>query len=363
MCKIKKITALLMAVLMIVLIAPVYSFSASEADKVCLNQIPVTKTTRYTGNEGDSSMNVLGSSSCRNENIGVDGKVYKRGYEFWIARWNYTSEISWVKSTFKLNGKYQTFTAKTGLMKSYNVDNFNTKISFYGDGKLLKSYTITPDNYERNIKVNLTGVEKLTIYVKDQTAVAGGTSFALYNAYLSKYRVKGIEQIKSTSKSFTISWNDMKSEDGYQIYYYDSDADKYIKYKTVSKSSITIDNLTSATTYKLKIRGYHKDKKGKTVYTQFAYFQAVTKPGKTKNLKIEDRVSLTWKKVKRADGYVVYKYDVDTEKWEIFDIVTKNSCKIGKKIGSETQKYKVRAYKKSSDGKRFYGGYSNIVKR
>jgi hypothetical protein len=73
-------------------------------------------------------------------------------------------------------------------------------------------------------------------------------------------------------------------------------------------------------------------------------------PGKTNKLKIEDKITLTWTSVKGADGYTVYTYNSSNKKWETFDTVKKNSCPIGKKFGSATQKFKVRAFKKATDG-------------
>lgn len=175
-------------------------------------------------------------------------------------------------------------------------------------------------------------------------------------------KATGIKQVSATSSSVVLSWKDNDLATKYIVYYYDTSAKKYIKYKTVTKSSITIKGLSSSTTYKMAISTVYKNK-GKAKIAPKTTFKAVTTPGKTKKLKIEDKISLTWSKVKGADGYAVYLFDTDTEKWELFDRVKKNSCKIGKKFGSTKQSYKVRAYKKSSDGKYFYGGYSTVAKR
>ncbi|MGN0468462.1 MAG: lectin-like protein [Acutalibacteraceae bacterium] len=175
-------------------------------------------------------------------------------------------------------------------------------------------------------------------------------------------KASGIKQVSASSSSITLSWKDNDRISSFIIYYYDTSAKKYIKYKTVTKTSITISGLSSATTYKIAISSVFKNN-GKTQVAPKTTFNAVTRPGTTKNLKIEDKISLTWSKVKGADGYVVYLYNSDRKKWETFDVVTKNSCKIGKKFGSASQQYKVRAFKKSTDGTKFYGGYSNTVKR
>lgn len=176
-------------------------------------------------------------------------------------------------------------------------------------------------------------------------------------------KVRGIEQISSSSTSITLSWKDNDNVDKYTIYYYDTSAKKYLKYKTITKTSITISGLEKATTYKIAITAVKNLGNGKTFTAPKTYFSAVTRPGDTKNLKIEDKVSLTWSKVKGADGYTVYLYNSDSKKWEVFTNVKKNTCKIGKKFGSETQQFKVRAYKRSSDKSKFYGGYSKVVKR
>ena len=110
--------------------------------------------------------------------------MFSNGFEIWIARWNYTEEISWVKTVYDLNGDYNRLTGNTGLIKSYNTSDFNTTISFYGDGHLLKSYNMTPKNYKHTIKINLTNVKKLTLFVKDNKASRGGTSYALNELHL-----------------------------------------------------------------------------------------------------------------------------------------------------------------------------------
>lgn len=147
---------------------------------------------KYEGNEGDScifNFNLKGlpgknNDFIRNGSIGVNEEVFSNGFEIWIARWNFTEEISWVKTVYDLNGDYNRLTGNTGLIKSYNTSDFNTTISFYGDGHLLKSYNMTPKNYKHTIKINLTNVKKLTLFVKDNKASRGGTSYALNELHL-----------------------------------------------------------------------------------------------------------------------------------------------------------------------------------
>lgn len=150
----------------------------------------------YTGNMGDSCLfsldkqgiyndNAGNSGYYRNGNIGLDGTEYNNGFEAWIARWNPTAEISWAYATYKLEGKYKKLTGKTSLIQSANTNNFNTTVYFYNGDTLLQSYVLKNDDYEKDIDVDVTGVDELKILVKDNVAVKGGTSFALYDMFLN----------------------------------------------------------------------------------------------------------------------------------------------------------------------------------
>ena len=155
-----------------------------------LSEISPSSYERYTGNEGDScvfsldgSLSMNGQTS-RYGNTGVNGEVFGNGFEVWIARWNGIAEISWVRTKYALDGKYTALTGRTGLIKSYNTTNFDTTVYFYNGEQLLASYRLTPTNYTYTIQVDLTGVQELTLFVQDNVAVSGGTSFALADLML-----------------------------------------------------------------------------------------------------------------------------------------------------------------------------------
>ena len=148
---------------------------------------------RYTGNMGDSCIfNLDGKGlidACfnkptRNGNVGVDGSIYENGFEAWVARWNGSDNISWVYKTISINESYVALTGETGLIKSYNTTNFDTTVYFYGDGALLHSIQLTPDNYNHSFNIDVTGVNELKILLRDNKKTGGGTSFALHNLFL-----------------------------------------------------------------------------------------------------------------------------------------------------------------------------------
>lgn len=137
---------------------------------------------RYTGNEGDSFIDVIGR---RNGNVDVNGNSYEHGLTAWVARWNYTAESSWVWNQYNLGGNYKTLTGKVVLIKSYNESNFDTQLTITGDGTPLYSKRLTPDSLPtEEFQINVAGINTLKIELSDNTSVRGGTAFGLANLSL-----------------------------------------------------------------------------------------------------------------------------------------------------------------------------------
>ncbi|MCD7774754.1 MAG: C-type lectin domain-containing protein [Clostridiales bacterium] len=161
--------------------------------KTCLTAINCSEFTRYTGNLGDSSFNALDKLYTLHPsgdfygytNIGVDGIQYDNGFCVWIARWNYGDKISWAQAKFDLFGNYKTLSGKSTLLQSYNTKNFDTTVYFYNGDQLLYSFEMTQEQYNFDFSFDVSDVQELTVLVKDNKETAGGTSFALYDLFLT----------------------------------------------------------------------------------------------------------------------------------------------------------------------------------
>ncbi|MGN0464705.1 MAG: lectin-like protein [Acutalibacteraceae bacterium] len=174
--------------------------------------MPLISESHYTGNQGDSCVFNLNRKGLpgidnkyyRNGNVGVDGTVYNNGFEVWIARWNFGDKISWASATFDIGGKYKTLTGKSSVIKgSTNTTSYDTSVYFYNGETLLYSFRMTPDDYEKSFKVDVTGVSNLTVMVKDNKEAAGGTSFALYDLFFDSSSDGGeLPDIPSTAVKF-----------------------------------------------------------------------------------------------------------------------------------------------------------------
>lgn len=200
----KSLLALTLALIMVLGVAPLSEFAGvdwaslfapkaeAEGKLDCLEDMPLISESHYTGNQGDSCVFNLNKKGLpgifnryyRNGNVGIDGTVYNNGFEVWIARWNGGDKISWASATFDIGGKYKTLTGKSSVIKgSANTTSYDTSVYFYNGETLLYSFRMTPDDYEKSFKVDVTGVSNLTVMVKDNKEAAGGTSFALYDLF------------------------------------------------------------------------------------------------------------------------------------------------------------------------------------
>lgn len=200
----KSLLALTLALIMVLGVAPLSEFAGvdwaslfapkaeAEGNLDCLEDMPLISESHYTGNQGDSCVFNLNRKGLpgidkkyyRNGNVGIDGAVYNNGFEVWIARWNFGDNISWASATFDIGGKYKTLTGKSSVIKgSTNTTSYDTSVYFYNGETLLYSFRMTPDDYEKSFKVDVTGVSNLTVMVKDNKEAAGGTSFALYDLF------------------------------------------------------------------------------------------------------------------------------------------------------------------------------------
>ena len=156
----------------------------SDDAVVYLEDMPIVASDRYTGNMGDSFIDDLGT---RNGLIDIYGNVLQHGLEAWIARWNFMDEQSWAWVEYSLDGQYSLLSGRITLIAdSYNTEFFVTTLDIIGDGELLYSTCLTPGMEIMDVDVDISNVKTLRIYVYDNIAASGGTSFGLWDFAVSK---------------------------------------------------------------------------------------------------------------------------------------------------------------------------------
>ena len=81
---------------------------------------------------------------------------------------------------------------------------------------------------------------------------------------------------KKTDSSVTLKWSKVEGADKYAVYQYNSKTKKYVKIKSVSKTSCTVADLDSDTKYQFKVAALVKGKDGKYTAQTLSEAKSVT---------------------------------------------------------------------------------------
>ena len=182
-------------------------------------------------------------------------------------------------------------------------------------------------------------------------------------------KAKPALKLESLSKGkIKASWKAVKGAKGYAIYRADSKNGKYKRIKTITSAktrSFTDKNRTPGKSYSYKVRAYQKAKNGKTIWSAASkpvtLKAAPAAPKKVKAAAKKGYAALSWKKVKGADKYRVYRSTKKNGKyikmWETVHLTFRDkNVKPGR-----TYYYKVAALERNGKTK-IRGTASGIVK-
>ncbi len=167
----------------------------------------------------------------------------------------------------------------------------------------------------------------------------------------------------SSTKAIKLTWKKVTGADGYRIYQYNSKTKSWDTVKTLTGTSYKVQNLSSGTTYKFRIKAYAKD--GGTIWgaatdTIIVATKPVT-PKITKLTSSKGKAAFTWTNVSGESGYQVYystKKDSGFEKVKTYSANVTSGTKSKLTVG-KTYYFKVRAYK-TVDGEKVYSGWSSV---
>lgn len=162
--------------------------------------------------------------------------------------------------------------------------------------------------------------------------------------------------------SLKLKWTGLDNVDYYEIWRDTKDAYDYEKIDEVSDATSFIDDtVETGTKYYYLVRPVFNDG------TTGEYSKSISGValGKTNLTKIEAKsgkqVTLTWKKVSKAEGYLIYRKDTDDGKYNQIGTVTSGSTLTYTdtvKSNNKTYTYKVQAYN-TNNGKQGVGAYSS----
>lgn len=207
-----------------------------------------------------------------------------------------------------------------------------------------KDYTV---QYKNNINIGTA-----TVVVSGNGNYEGSTSV--------NYQIQmGSTKLTSTSSYSVIKlkWAKVPGANRYQIYRSTSATAGFKRIKTISSGSTTSysdKNTKFNKTYYYKIRAYRTEN-GKTYYGQWSTVKSQKKRLSTPSISSTKSgytsITIKWKKVSKATGYIVYRSTSENGKYKrvkTFRKGTSISFKDTNRTSGKSYYYKVRAFRKAN---------------
>ena len=168
----------------------------------------------------------------------------------------------------------------------------------------------------------------------------------------------------TTTSSVTLKWKKVSKANGYTVYSYNSKTKKYKAIKTLSKNTYKISKLSTGTTYTYAVKSYKTVKNKKNYSSYSSKLTVSTLPEKVKSFKVIGRnassVSLSWGKVKNAQGYKI-DYSTDKNFKKSVKSKTASSNKTSVSVSSDKKYYfRISSFRKVSD-KYYYSAASSVI--
>ena len=211
------------------------------------------------------------------------------------------------------------------------------------------TYKVSPYRLDGKKKVFLTESEPMSAKALPAAPSLQSVNMAAYN-------------------KIRITWSKVNGCAGYVIYRSEAEDGKYSVLKTVTQASATnyVNVVKTSTMYYYKIRAF-VTVNGKKVYGDYSDIlsgNVITGPPQNFTIKqaTNGKITFTWNKVEDADGYVIYLYYPDTNKYKAIKNVTDiDVLTYGKKMTKgATYHFAMRAYR-LVNGVKVYSDYGEIV--
>lgn len=154
------------------------------------------------------------------------------------------------------------------------------------------------------------------------------------SASAAKAKTPGkVTGLKVTSKdnTITLKWNKASNAKGYTVYRIDNTTGAEKKYKSTTKTSLTITKCTYNTKYTFKVGAYGKSSAKGALSNAVSVTPTPTKPTVPKNFSVSSRgnksVNLKWSKASYCSGYIIESYNVSSNTYQTIKTITSSSTK------------------------------------
>lgn len=313
--------------------------SLKDESGILIASMILVPETCKEGKHVSDNMVVLEKASLTKDGTKIGTcKICEKTYEEKIYK---VKNIKLSYSRIAYNGSVQKPTVVVENANNEKIKSDNYTVKYASGLKAVGKYKVTV-----TLKGDYKGTKELYYYILPK---------APKNA---KAKLYGYNDVK-------VTWKKSVGATGYRVYYKQSTAKTYKKFKATTGTSIKFANLSDGVKYNFKIVPYIKES-GKSVESSYTVTKStvtlkkVSKPKVIKNT--TKKVKVSWSNISGETGYQISKATKKTGT----NIVTTYKTTSGKSkiitaAKGKTYYYKVRAYK-IEDGKKIYGPWSTAVK-
>lgn len=329
-----------------------YALYASKAKNGTYKRIAVikkNKTDSYTYTRLEPAKNYYFKIRAYQT---IGGKNYYSGYSSILSSGTKPGKVTGLKAGFQSSSQIKLSWKKVSGTSGYQVYRYSVSKKKYEKVTEVSGTSYTDKKLRAGCKYRY----KVRAYRKNGNFTAAGEFNGELSAITKPVKVTGLEVSAQSSSQIKLSWKKVNGASGYQVYRYDKLKKKYVKAADLdsSKSFYTDKKLKSATEFQYKVRAYKRSGGIILIGTSSNVLTAATGPAKISQVRAssvgKNSLKLSWKKVRGASGYQVYRYNKSRKKYEKIAEITSASivsC-TDKSLKRNTQyQYKVRAYKKT----------------
>lgn len=176
--------------------------------------------------------------------------------------------------------------------------------------------------------------------------------------------VSGLKTTSVTRSSYTLKWNASKGASAYLIKKYDTSAKKWVTVGKTTKTSYSFKDLETGSSTRYSVKAYTTVGNSTYYSPSYKYYTAKTlSPDKVTGLAAtagSTSITLTWKEIDNATGYLVYIYNSEKDEYYLKTDVAAPKAEISALRSNTSYSFAVKAYFKGESGTSYSKYYSEI---
>ncbi|WP_329383186.1 GH25 family lysozyme [Anaerofustis sp. HA2171] len=186
----------------------------------------------------------------------------------------------------------------------------------------------------------------------------------IFSATTLPRQVTGLNTTKTATGKINLTWNKTLGAHGYKIFKYNDKTKTYEYLANVNATKYQDTNVSKNNTYYYKVAAY-KTLNGKNYHglTSPPAVSTISSPKLSFNGSNENTIWLKWNKIDNATGYILYRYNTITKKYDTVKEITSGDTTTfadRSRATATTYHYAIKSFYTDKEGTIIYSNLSNV---